>query len=93
MTQTATFDEARQICAQDFPGARVIAVKSQETVEFLKNFVKQHGDSWLGATDRIQPRGFKWIDGFGNYEDLTLKNWDDGEPNDYGGREDCVLAE
>ena len=92
MKEKATFDEARKICAEDFPGARLMAIKSRETANYLKNFVQQHGDHWLGATDRDEQQVFKWIDGCGKYEDLTFTNWADGQPNNIGGNENCVRA-
>ena len=90
MDQEATFDEARKICAKDFPGARVLAIKSQETADFFKKFTEEHKQKlWLGASR--QRNGFKWVDGFGNYEDLTFENWNHGEPNDKDGKEGCVI--
>ena len=92
MDQEATFDEARKICAQDFPGARLMAIKSRDTADLLNDFVQQHEYCWLGATDRDEEQDFKLIDGYGNYEDLTYTNWKEGQPNNYGGNEDCSRA-
>ena len=94
MEEEATFDEARNICAQDFPGARLMAVKSRETADVLKKCVQEHTYCWLGATDRIEQQDFKWIDGYGNYEDVTITDYwaKPNEPNNHGGNEDCVRA-
>lgn len=44
---------------------------------------------WLGATDAASEGTFVWS---ATGEPLTYSNWYQGEPNDYGGDEDCVLA-
>ena len=98
VAQKATFDKAREICFKDTPGAQLMAIKSQETADFLEKFIKaqglegQEGRYWLGATDEVREGNFTWIDGYGNYENLTFTSWADNEPNDHGMGEDCATT-
>ena len=75
---TKSFDEARQICAAEYlGGGRVMAVKSRETHAFLEAAIPSRFGQplWLGATDQQQEGDFKWIDGNGTLENLTMSNW------------------
>ena len=41
-------------------------------------------DVWIGGVRN--GRSFRWIDGSA----FTYQNWNNGEPNDVGGNEDCI---
>lgn len=41
---------------------------------------------WIGANDKIDEGTFVWED----KSDFSYKNWNSGEPNNYGWGEDCV---
>ena len=41
---------------------------------------------WLHLTDQTQEGTFLWGDG----TPLKFDNWNNGEPNDWGGQEDCA---
>ena len=96
VTEKVKFDKAREICAGDFPGARVMAIKSQETADFLEKFIKDTGVNgiryWVGATDRVQEGNFQWIDGYGDYENITVTRWVNGKPSKIGGDKNCVVT-
>ena len=42
---------------------------------------------WLGGTDRVSEGIFKWVDG----SSFKSAWWILGEPNSYGGDEDCLI--
>ena len=95
VAQKATFDKAREICFKDTPGAQLMAIKSQETADFLEKFIKAQGGEkyWLGAADVVREGIFQWIDGYGNYENLTFTKWTGKEPSNSGhDGEDCVVT-
>ncbi len=50
--------------------------------------VAEPGSIWLGATDALVEGTWRWPDG--SALDAYL-NWDDGQPNDSGGGEDCAV--
>ena len=48
------------------------------------------GEVWLGYSEAAQEGTWEWISGCNS----TYENWDDGEPNNYGGDEDyAVISE
>ena len=84
---TQKMSDARLKC-QNMGGDLVIIRSAQEN-DFIFDLVKKlnkHVGVWLGL-QRMDDSEFYWIDGTpleGHYQ-----NWNVGEPNDYGGREDC----
>ncbi|XP_041363357.1 echinoidin-like [Gigantopelta aegis] len=50
-------------------------------------FRRNDGRMWIGLTDVLKEGSFVWTDG----STLDWTNWAKGEPNSYGGDEDCVL--
>jgi hypothetical protein len=42
---------------------------------------------WIGYDDRAVEGSFTWLDG----SPSTWTDWASGEPNDYGGTEDCTM--
>ena len=44
------------------------------------------GDCWIGLNDMGTEGTFVWSDGSSS----SYRNWDDDEPNDLGGNEDCT---
>ncbi|XP_054428427.1 mannose-binding protein C [Pteronotus mesoamericanus] len=77
------FEEVKALCAQ-FQGSVATPKNAQEN-EAILDIAK--GEAYLGITD---------VETEGHFVDLTrkrltYKNWDDGEPNDTGSNEDCVV--
>lgn len=44
-------------------------------------------DFWIGGTKLTDKGGFAWI---GKNEPMTYTNWFNGQPDNYGGHEDCL---
>ncbi|XP_024235876.1 ladderlectin-like [Oncorhynchus tshawytscha] len=51
----------------------------------LKN-TGQHQTIWIGGVDAVQNKQWFWSDG----SKFDYENWEQGEPNYYGGREHCL---
>ncbi|XP_038071999.1 perlucin-like protein [Patiria miniata] len=81
-----TYDDAREACRR--LGAKMAAPRSDQENDFLASLA-QGSVIWVACTDRRQEGEWECEgsqDGQGIYT-----NWGKGEPNDYGGREDCVV--
>ncbi|XP_070478940.1 C-type lectin domain family 4 member G-like isoform X2 [Equus przewalskii] len=83
----ASWVEAQRSCAS--AGAHLVIVNDLDEQDFLSRNVRGRG-YWLGLravrhAEKIQ--GYQWIDGV----PLSFSHWNQGEPNDAQGREDCVM--
>ncbi|KAK0150630.1 C-type lectin domain family 4 member M [Merluccius polli] len=63
--------------------ADLVVINSREEQEFVR---RQAGDHWIGLSAGDTEGTWKWVDG----TIMTSSFWLSGEPNDYGGAEDCV---
>ncbi|XP_019641867.1 PREDICTED: CD209 antigen-like [Branchiostoma belcheri] len=83
-----SFDEAAATCGAD--GGTLAMPRDTETNEFLISLYRSVSGRlfWFGLHDRRKEGRFEWVDGspLGEYT-----SWAQGEPNDGGGNEDCVL--
>jgi len=66
-------------------GGELVVIDSREEDAFLS----EHLDVsfWIGASDRMQEGRMLWNGG----TPLVFSNWAAGQPDDYGGREDCAV--
>ncbi|XP_014717461.2 C-type lectin domain family 4 member G-like isoform X1 [Equus asinus] len=83
----ATWDEAQRNCAG--AGAHLVIVNDLDEQGFLSRNVRGRG-YWLGlravrCAEKVQ--GYQWVDGV----PLSFSHWNEGEPNDSQGREDCIM--
>ena len=86
-SSTMTYKNAKDLCESE--GATLITIKSQEVNDFLRDLIYSDTDVyWLGATDIASEGTFQWPDG--SQVSASWTNWNSGEPNDWGGEEDCT---
>lgn len=77
-----TWQDARSFCQA--LGGDLAVVASAEENDWI---VGQHLDNpWLGLSDTAAEGTFQWVDGSA----VSFAPWNDGEPNDSGGNEDCA---
>ncbi|KAK6291658.1 hypothetical protein J4Q44_G00374430 [Coregonus suidteri] len=89
-----TWPEAERHCMS--LGANLASVNSSEENQFLQDVVSSKTGSftatWLGGFDTIpglvgKDRLWFWSDG----ANFDYQNWNQGEPNNNGGREPCIV--
>ncbi|XP_045074925.1 ladderlectin-like [Coregonus clupeaformis] len=89
-----TWPEAERHCMS--LGANLASVHSSEEAQFLQDVVSSKTGSftatWLGGIDTIpglvgKDRLWFWSDG----ANFDYQNWNQGEPNNNGGREPCIV--
>ncbi|XP_071377028.1 CD209 antigen-like protein C isoform X2 [Centroberyx affinis] len=81
-TESKSWDKSRQDCRDR--GADLAIINNKEEQNFLSRF---HDRLWIGLSDKHAEGKWQWVDG------TSLVGggfWQDGEPNDDSGREDCV---
>eukprot|EP00058_Branchiostoma_floridae_P015261 XP_002600749.1 hypothetical protein BRAFLDRAFT_83492 [Branchiostoma floridae] len=92
-----TVSDAAATCHED--GGTLAMPRDAETDAFLISLVKQfvwsvldrgYWGFWFGLHDRREEGSFEWVDGsaLGAYN-----NWGRGQPDNRGGKEDCVFYE
>ncbi|XP_016139808.1 CD209 antigen-like protein E [Sinocyclocheilus grahami] len=77
-----SWSDSRQYCRDR--GADLVIINSEEKQRFISSFIKDR--VWIGLSDTENEGIMKWVD------NSTLKPgfWLKGEPNSYGGKEDCI---
>ena len=80
------FDTMSDVCARW--GAAPLELKTEQENTELAELVQVLTDRpfWLTVTDAEEEGEWLWPDGL----KLTFQPWADGEPNDWGGGEDCA---
>ncbi|KAF4077177.1 hypothetical protein AMELA_G00205040 [Ameiurus melas] len=66
-------------------GADLVSIHNVEEESFIADYTKGK-TQWIGLTQDPTSGGYHWSDG----SPVTHTNWGHGEPNDHGGRENCV---
>ncbi|KAI4896075.1 hypothetical protein NFI96_007119 [Prochilodus magdalenae] len=85
-TEQKTWSESRQDCRER--GADLVIINSREEQMFLIN-QKKKAWFWIGLTDVVTEKEWKWVDGQPLMEKENF--WNPNEPDDYEGKEDCAI--
>uniref|UniRef100_A0AAY4EQ77 C-type lectin domain-containing protein n=1 Tax=Denticeps clupeoides TaxID=299321 RepID=A0AAY4EQ77_9TELE len=78
-TEMKPWAKSREDCKSR--GAELVIINSKDEQEFLSRLGRE---VWIGLTD--SDGSWKWVDS----TKLTTGYWDKGQPNSYGGNEDCA---
>lgn len=81
--QQKSWSAARAACVAW--GGDLAALGSKTEVSYVAAKI-QIGNAWIGGTDAAKECDFTWSNG-----EPWHANWDNGEPSNGGGNEDCVL--
>ncbi|XP_053868595.1 C-type lectin domain family 4 member G-like isoform X1 [Malaclemys terrapin pileata] len=83
-TEQKHWSYAKQACKDQ--GAMLIIIDSNQKQEFLTKNAngKQY---WIGLHDVSNEGTFIWVDD----SSVSYSNWNQGEPNNFGSGEDCVM--
>eukprot|EP00058_Branchiostoma_floridae_P004406 XP_002589894.1 hypothetical protein BRAFLDRAFT_225395 [Branchiostoma floridae] len=88
---TVTYGQARQFCAGK--GGLLAMPKDRRTDDFLWN-LKNAADSgsffWFGLSDENSEGRWMWEDGTVHNVYADWGNWQEGQPNNQDGNEDCA---
>lgn len=81
------WNDARNSCVES--GGDLASIHSPQENQMIWNALPRgaHFDEgvWIGINDQVHEGRFKWSD----ETELNFANWNDGEPNNHGGEEDC----
>ncbi|XP_073672069.1 uncharacterized protein [Paramisgurnus dabryanus] len=85
-SEQKSWSDSRRYCRER--GADLIIINNRQEQNFIQN---NYGNDkhWIGLTDTEVEGRWKWVDG----STLTSGFWKSGDPNNLGGKEDCVETE
>jgi hypothetical protein len=83
------FEDAVSFCAGK--GGKLYEPRNTNTMIDVSNQAKAKGIGrfWLGIHDKKEEGTFVYVS---DDSPIEFKNWNNGEPNDYGNDEDCVAV-
>jgi hypothetical protein len=80
------FDAADDVCRID--GGHLVKIEDAGENLVIQNIIASTGNAWIGLSDRAMEGTFVWsIDG----AVAVYTAWSNGEPNNSGGNENCVV--
>lgn len=78
-----SWEEARAFCKSR--GADLVTIDSKERNDFLATLGLT--DAYIGASDTAKEGTWLWVTG----KALSFKSWNESEPNNSGGKENCAV--
>ncbi|KAJ8366307.1 hypothetical protein AAFF_G00362870, partial [Aldrovandia affinis] len=86
-TEEKSWKDSRSACLKQ--GADLVIIESKEEQDFI---YKHTGEDayWIGLSDSETEGTWLWVDGTPLQKDKAF--WVTGEPDDYGGSQDCAAA-
>ncbi|XP_060578974.1 perlucin-like protein [Ruditapes philippinarum] len=87
MKENSSFYQARCKCLTLH--ADLVQIENADENTFLRNHLStlKGTDFWFGLTDADTEGVFKWVD---DNSDVSFTDWNEGQPDDGGGKEDCA---
>ncbi|KAG7254781.1 hypothetical protein CRUP_013303, partial [Coryphaenoides rupestris] len=79
-----SWEESRQDCQSK--AARLVTINSQEEQKFVNTLLPPSTKAWMGLNDMETEGNWIWLD----RTTPTTTYWQSGQPNSYGGNQDCV---
>ncbi|XP_051752058.1 CD209 antigen-like isoform X2 [Ctenopharyngodon idella] len=80
--ESKSWSESRQYCRDH--GGDLVIINTEEKQRFISSLVKEF--VWIGLSDFENEGNMKWVDN----SPLKQGFWEENEPNDAGGKEDCI---
>ncbi|KAI7810858.1 putative C-type lectin domain family 4 member E [Triplophysa rosa] len=81
-SEEKSWSDSRRFCRSR--GGDLVIINTEEEQKYISSIVNEN--VWIGLSDAEKERNMKWVDN----TPLNKGFWDDGEPNDYSGNENCV---
>ena len=86
-----TFTDSVKNCHAS--GASLATLNSQAEVRWVYEYFRTEGKTgnsiWIGLNDISKEGNYQWIDGSGN--DSSFSYWQSGQPDNYGGAQNCII--
>nr|UBK24431.1 CTL3 [Takifugu obscurus] len=82
-TTTKSWKQSREFCTSR--GGDLLIVNSGEEQAFVNTLLKTDQNAWMGLSDTVTEGNWTWVDG----TRATTTYWQPGQPNSYGGNQDC----
>ena len=79
-----TWNKAEEACTEK--GGHLASVHDVETTNFILSLSRSGTNFWLGGHQPTSKSPWAWSDS----STFNYVNWNTGEPNNSGGREDCL---
>lgn len=87
-SRPGNFRRSQKVCERE--GGELASILSQAELDAALDVMLDHGKGryYIGLNDKSSEGTFEWADG----SEVDFTNWNRGEPNNWGRREDCTLV-